>query len=219
MYELIKQKLEGYLDFRERKHRGKYLAILALRECKIEEMGEMGDMSHEQLSNVCVAYGSLERMWRAVLADYKELRGSDYDEKTELEQKKMQSLGYEPTNKEVLKAIERDVKDWDFELANYAYCDLQDCCHKELHLLHNDNDEGGNTGNNYCHREDDDYQSWVKVPTLSELIEACGDDFTWLQKNDGWWECCTKTKPIENTTGSTAEIAVSNLWLKLNEKH
>jgi len=105
MYDLIKQKLELFLDFRERKHRGKYLAILALRECKLEGVDKL---SHEQLSSVCVAYGSLERAWRAVLADYKELRGSDYEEKEVLEQKKQIELGYEPSFEQVNKKLLND---------------------------------------------------------------------------------------------------------------
>jgi hypothetical protein len=105
MYELIKSKLESHPDFRERKHRGKYLAILALRECKLEKTDKL---THEELSSVCVAYGSLERAWRSVTADYKELRGTDYDQKVELEQKKQIELGYQPSFEQLNKKLVAD---------------------------------------------------------------------------------------------------------------
>ncbi len=66
---------------------------------------------------------------------------------------------------------------------------------------------------------------------LSELIEACGENFLNLHKGVSWWatgvhtedimEVLTgqfpKGKPIE-VRGSTPEIAVANLWLELNKK-
>ena len=77
----------------------------------------------------------------------------------------------------------------------------------------------------------------VYVPTLSELIEACGDKFEWLglykaepygYKDDeffnrdkwvcGKWEdsgCSEGSYFIEETFGSTPEEAVANLWLEL----
>ena len=57
----------------------------------------------------------------------------------------------------------------------------------------------------------------VYLPTLSELIEACGDDFKKLIKDsspwraDGW-----NGKEIFEGHGSTPEEAVANLWLALN---
>lgn len=63
---------------------------------------------------------------------------------------------------------------------------------------------------------------WVYIPTLSELIAECGDDFISLEKHDdefnamGWWP-----KGTDTTTGYTdikPEIALAYLWLALNEK-
>jgi len=59
------------------------------------------------------------------------------------------------------------------------------------------------------------------IATLSELIEACGDDFillmhsTNLPENDAWvvWK---KTGGM--TFGKTPEEAVAKLWLELNRK-
>lgn len=56
----------------------------------------------------------------------------------------------------------------------------------------------------------------VAAPTLSELIEACGDIDFELNHNVGEkWTACGDMKKSE---GSTPEIAVSELWLKLNEQ-
>lgn len=63
-----------------------------------------------------------------------------------------------------------------------------------------------------------DEAEWMS-PTLSELIEACGDRFFALYRQypernyraDAW-------KGDEKALGSTPEEAVANLWLALNEK-
>ena len=64
----------------------------------------------------------------------------------------------------------------------------------------------------------------VAAPTLSELIEACGDDFVSLIKHDdksGW--TALKTGDIlfnqeSNALGATPEIAVAKLWLALTSR-
>lgn len=68
------------------------------------------------------------------------------------------------------------------------------------------------------------------LPTLSELIEACGDRFSSLGhfKEDNHWEAATFFEGFKEgwqdrlgegvATGSTPEEAVANLWLKLNHK-
>ena len=72
---------------------------------------------------------------------------------------------------------------WDFTLSNYAYNESE-----ELHLLHYDNDTDWLIGNDYQSRKSDGID-WTKEPTLSELIEACGDVFYDLQQKpikEGW---------------------------------
>lgn len=54
------------------------------------------------------------------------------------------------------------------------------------------------------------------VPSLSKLIEACGEDFTELERNmDGTWHC----RPCYGKciSHNTPEEAVVNLWLELNK--
>lgn len=57
-------------------------------------------------------------------------------------------------------------------------------------------------------------------PTLSELIEACGDGF-WGLINDGLFKAFQKDIRVVNQmgfVGDTPEEAVANLWLELNKK-
>lgn len=60
---------------------------------------------------------------------------------------------------------------------------------------------------------------FIRKPTLSELIEACGDKFHELVREwDGQFTCRTDYMDMQGTYGSTPEEAVANLWLKLNKK-
>ena len=54
----------------------------------------------------------------------------------------------------------------------------------------------------------------AKAPTLSELIEACGERFDALQSLGGRWGARAS---ILSAEGSTPEEAVANLWLALQE--
>ena len=70
------------------------------------------------------------------------------------------------------------------------------------------------------------------LPTLSELIEACGRDFDRIELNKDYvhpeydkWTCdgLVRIKPNHQTTlrfeGKTPEEAVAKLWLELNKKN
>ncbi len=62
-----------------------------------------------------------------------------------------------------------------------------------------------------------------KIPTLSELIEACGGkcDFTLYRRGSIWTACwISKETGItqDSAEGLTPEEAVAKLWLELNKK-
>jgi hypothetical protein len=72
-------------------------------------------------------------------------------------------------------------------------------------------------------------EKWIYAPTLSELIEACGDKFGGLLKENniflvdlinGEWTAYDNqpsvTRDIYN--GKSPEEAIARLWLKLNKK-
>jgi len=57
-------------------------------------------------------------------------------------------------------------------------------------------------------------------PTLSELIEACGEDF-WnlgIFRHDGRFPWVASSVDPLTGSGSTPEEAVARLWLALNKK-
>jgi hypothetical protein len=61
------------------------------------------------------------------------------------------------------------------------------------------------------------------VPTLSELIEACGEMFGSLVKSTHfgatmWLAHSRNARPAKTEGGSTPEEAVARLWLALNKK-
>lgn len=110
----------------------------------------------------------------------------------------------------------------ELENGNWAYC--LDCGEtSDLHLMHDDNDEGNFVGNDYGHRfKDFPEDNWIKVPTLSELIDACGDRFFKLVKVDveeylkfGNWHAYSTEE--DDCYGKTPEEAVVNLYLALKK--
>lgn len=54
-------------------------------------------------------------------------------------------------------------------------------------------------------------------PTLSELIEACGDRFSTLTKDFPGWRCWGKPNPEWDVQGSTPEEAVAKLYLNITK--
>lgn len=61
----------------------------------------------------------------------------------------------------------------------------------------------------------------VLIPTLSELIEACGDRFMGICREDNKWRACDAFNHDNSldgvcSYGKTPKTAVAKLWLKLN---
>ena len=56
-------------------------------------------------------------------------------------------------------------------------------------------------------------------PTLSELIEACGDDFYSLYRHNREWQAHSNSDQwdTEIAIGETKEEAVAKLWLALQD--
>lgn len=81
---------------------------------------------------------------------------------------------------------------------------------------------------------DDIYQTaqipFAYVPTLSELIEACGDKFgslyRWENEQGLWWSAILRgetdfeftREDRDRFSARTPESAVAKLWLSLNKK-
>ena len=59
----------------------------------------------------------------------------------------------------------------------------------------------------------------IKVPTLEELIEACGEDFKNLYVfKETWYACWSNITTTRAGSGETPTEAVAMLWLSLNQK-
>lgn len=95
MEQLMIQKLQQYPTFRERSQRGIYLTKWALRDTGLlEKQSTSIMMTMNELSTFAIRYASLERGWRDCLLKHPELRGNDYEEKADLEEKKLKELRY-----------------------------------------------------------------------------------------------------------------------------
>lgn len=88
---------------------------------------------------------------------------------------------------------------------------------KKHKLFSEDNDlEGSRDFCTVCTKDEYEIAGGVMcIPTLSELIEACGNDFRNLFRDwhHGTWTASTHS---ETATGTTPEEAVINLYLALN---
>lgn len=58
----------------------------------------------------------------------------------------------------------------------------------------------------------------IRKPSLSELIEACGDRIWSITRHGNIWQTNFKDGMGGESSGSTPEEAVTNLWLELNKK-
>ena len=112
----------------------------------------------------------------------------------------------------------------ELENGDWGYC--IDCGHgDEIHLAHEDNDEGNFVGNDYQHRLGEKHQEYghnilVKLPTLEELIKACGDKFAGLNRVPNIETGVTWVAIANNGgfhVGETLSEAVANLWLALQK--
>lgn len=66
--------------------------------------------------------------------------------------------------------------------------------------------------------------TYARCPTLPELIEACGEDFEFLEHHEGiWWACASRPfsinaspYPTNCVMSNTPDEAVGKLWMALN---
>lgn len=102
-YNLIKEKLEAFPDFRKRERRGRYLATLALRALELEYVERK--LTLEELVEFAIKFDSYRHAWTDVQKDCPELRSESYDDKVVLEQNHKLGLGYMPGFSDVSKVV------------------------------------------------------------------------------------------------------------------
>ncbi len=56
------------------------------------------------------------------------------------------------------------------------------------------------------------------MPSLSYLIEQCGDDLDWMGKFEKMWGAHSRKNQQFDTRGASPEEAVAKLWLSLHTK-
>lgn len=84
----LKQYLESEPRARQRSNKNRALGNLIITQYNLQiDKGTMADIVGEVLS--------LDRQWRKLLEENEHLRGTDYSQKTILEQQKQIELGYE----------------------------------------------------------------------------------------------------------------------------
>lgn len=91
---LVKDYLEEQPLFRERKNKDRGIVNLLINRYGLQLALESGHLTKDRLVALVQDFTSMDRAWRKTLETHKELRGSDYDEKDQLETKAMQNLGY-----------------------------------------------------------------------------------------------------------------------------
>lgn len=94
----MKDHLEKSPKARERKNKNRFIAWLLDKKYD----AQMG-LSVTQLEQLIVDASSYDRAWRQVEQYEEHLRGTDYNDKTHLEQEKEIELGYQP-------GIQSDIK-------------------------------------------------------------------------------------------------------------
>lgn len=102
IYDTIKGHLEKRPLARERKKKNQFIAFLLNK--KYESEMQTG-ITIDILERLIVDAGSYDRAWRQVLQHEPTLRGTDYDDKTMLEQEKELELGYQPGIKKDIKKV------------------------------------------------------------------------------------------------------------------
>ncbi len=96
---LLRKGVESYLErtelFRERKNKDKGIVNLLMRKYGwLDDAIKSGAVSKDSVVAMVQDYASMDRAWRKVLEERPELRGSDYENKAELEHDARVQLGY-----------------------------------------------------------------------------------------------------------------------------
>ena len=88
--DLVKSYLEEEPLFRERKNKDRGIVHLLIDRYGL-------NLTESRLIALVQDYASMDRMWRQILQQNPELRGSDFKDKEKLEQEKQAELGYKTT--------------------------------------------------------------------------------------------------------------------------
>lgn len=91
---LVQDYLENQPLFRERKNKDRGIVNLLINRYGLQYAIERGEITKERLVALVQDFSSMDRSWRKTLEEKPSLRGSDYDQKDQLEVKAIRGLGY-----------------------------------------------------------------------------------------------------------------------------
>lgn len=104
--EICQTKLEQFPSFRERRFRGPLLAKLALRDLGLESKFDAGiPLTYDEIVKFASKHDSYRHEYDAVQKAHPEFRGTDYETKKVVEQRKVLGLGYEMGFHEINKKL------------------------------------------------------------------------------------------------------------------
>jgi hypothetical protein len=128
-------------------------------------------------------------------------------------------------NYELAKRLKEAGFPQEFKPGDFGICGIEEGCrdvHGWIDFDFKESDMYDGSGEYGCGDSNDGF---IISPTLSKLIDACGDRFASLnlgidKKFHAWATRTDTTKYIDEIygEGTTPEEAVANLWLKLNEE-
>jgi len=98
MRHLVEDYLQDQPLFRERKNKDRGIVNLLINRYGLHHAIERGEITKDRLVALVQDFSTMDRAWRKTLEEKAHLRGSDYDEKDELENKAMHGLGYHVSN-------------------------------------------------------------------------------------------------------------------------
>lgn len=91
---IVIEYLESEPQFRERSKKDRGIVNLLINKYGLQPAIARGEITKDRIIAMVQDYASMDRAWRKSLEDNPKWRGKDYDEKDELEAKKMSELGY-----------------------------------------------------------------------------------------------------------------------------
>lgn len=108
----LRNLVEDYLiqepKFRERTAKDRGIVNLLVNRYGLHYAIERGEITKDRIIALVQDYATMDRAWRKTLQERSDLRGTDYDEKDDLEAEVCEQLGYPSAGEGLRRLIESD---------------------------------------------------------------------------------------------------------------
>ena len=101
LFDTMVRYLESEPRARERRSKDRGIVNMLIRQFPALE-----EIPKETIVEIVQEYNSLDRYWRKAMLEHPHLRGADYDTKAVVEQRAMQSIGYEVRHHQDVRKLE-----------------------------------------------------------------------------------------------------------------